>query len=433
MPSPLRLRARRHRVLASRSVAASLVSVAGLVRRPVRNPSGDEVGTVHDVVVRWDGREYPPVTGLVVRVARRLAFVAAAQIESVSHDHVRLRSARLDLADFERRDGEVVLVEDVLDRQLLDVDGVRVIRASDLYLAPVGSLFRLVGVDVSVGTLARRLGPRRWRTRPTPERVIDWAAIQPFGRPGSPIRLREGTGELHRLHAGELADLLEELGRNERQELLAALDPAAAADALEEMEPGERESLLRESNVDQAAALLAVMEPDDAADALRGLRTEERDELLLLMSEVKAHELRGLLRFEQHTAGGLMTTHVVTVGPDATVADVRDRLVAGEGGDIDAVAVTDASGRLVGDVDLFQLFVAEPPTTVTDLVAESRPVTVESHAAIAEVTERFIDGRRSSLLVVDDDLRPIGRILADDLIDALARRGRWPITRRGLS
>ena len=272
-----------------------------------------------------------------------------------------LQSARLDLADFERREGEVLLVEDVIDHQLVDVDGVRVIRAADLYVAKVGAMYRLVGVDVSMGTLLRRLGPTRWRTRPTPERVIDWAAIQPFGRPGSPIRLREGNRALHRLRPSELADLLEELGRRERQELLAALEPETAADALEEMDAEELESLLRESGEEQAAALLAVMEPDEAVDALRDLEEDERDQLLGMMPEEKAAELRKLLGYEERTAGGLMTSYLLIARRADTVADVRARLVddADHQADLPGVLVVDNDGRLVDDISLFELLVAD--------------------------------------------------------------------------
>ena len=133
-------------------------------------------------MARWsDGQTYPPVTGLVIRVGRRLAFVPASAIDRIAHAEVLLRSARLDLRDVVRRPGEVLLAKDVLDHQLVDVDGVQVIRAADLYLAEVLGRIRLVGADVSTSTLLRRLGPRRWRPLPTPDRVIDWAAIQPFG------------------------------------------------------------------------------------------------------------------------------------------------------------------------------------------------------------------------------------------------------------
>ncbi|HSS11189.1 MAG TPA: hypothetical protein VLL25_14985, partial [Acidimicrobiales bacterium] len=120
----------------SRAVRDSLISLAGILGGPVYNQAGDEIGTVVDVVARWDGDEpYPPVTGFVVHVGSRIAFVGIDAVHEVTHDRVQLRSARLDLRDFERRPGEVMLARDVIDHQLVDVDGVQVIRPADLYLA----------------------------------------------------------------------------------------------------------------------------------------------------------------------------------------------------------------------------------------------------------------------------------------------------------
>ncbi|HMC52822.1 MAG TPA: hypothetical protein VKI64_08690, partial [Acidimicrobiales bacterium] len=178
LPGAPRFRARRdersRRILATRAVREAIVSLAGLIGRPVCNQAGAEMGRLVDVVARMaEGDRYPPVTGLVVRVGRRAAFIDASAIERLSHGEIVLRTARLDLRDFERREGEVMLAKDVLDHQLVDVDGVKVVRASDLYLAEALGGFRLVGVDVSLQSLVRRLGPARWRTRPTPEKVID--------------------------------------------------------------------------------------------------------------------------------------------------------------------------------------------------------------------------------------------------------------------
>ena len=188
------LRARRERrarrLLAHRSMSKALVSAAGLVGRPVRDTDGDSVGRVVDLVARWDGLAYPPITGLVVRVGFRRAYVPVQHVAALAHDQVRLATATMDLRDFRRREGEVLLVRDVVDHQLVEVDGVRVIRASDLYVAELAGQYRLVGVDVGLGTLVRRLGPARWRSVPTPERVIDWGAVQPFGQPGRPLQLR---------------------------------------------------------------------------------------------------------------------------------------------------------------------------------------------------------------------------------------------------
>jgi CBS domain-containing protein len=433
LPTPSALRRRREhrsqRLLANRAVADALVSVAGLAGRTVRDRHGAEVGRLIDLVVRWQGEPYPPVTGLVVRVGRRTAYVPIEYVHDLSTGGVTLESTRLDLRDFERRAGEVVLNGDVVDHQLVDVDGVRVVRAADLYLARVGDDYRLVGVDVGFQTLLRRLGPPRWRKRPTPDRVIDWGAIQPFGTGGTgggvgppgPVRLHQPNQALRRLRPGELADLLEELGRDERQELLAQLEPETAADALEEMDADHLGALLRESPTEHAASLLVEMEPDEAVDALRDLEEDEVRELLGAMPAATADRLRALLLYREGSAGGVMTTNLVLVRPEQTVGEVRRilRAQAEHQADVDAVIIVDELGRVVHDLGLFELLVAAKDDVVIDVAGPPEPVTVSPEAPLDEVVERFIESRGSSVLVVDDDDRPVGRILADDLVDAL--------------
>ena len=424
------LRSRRRetrRILAARGVFDSIVSLAGLVGRPVENQAGQEIGTLVDVVARWsDGQTYPPVTGLVVRVGRRLAFVDAGAIDRLSRTEVQLRTARMDLRDMSRRPGEVMLARDVLDHQLVDVDGVQVIRAADLYLAEVIGRIRLVGVDVSPATVLRRLGPRRFRPLPTPDRVIDWAAIQPFGEqaPGrTEVRLRTSHEGLDRLRPGELADLLEDLRREERQELLAVLPPEEAADALEEMEPAELSRLLREGDPDHSALLVASMEPDEAVEALRDLPAETRTTLLSRMPAEAAAPLVALLGYPEDRAGGFMTTTLVVARSDEPVGAVADRLVAEKEHDvdIDAVAVVDAEGYLLADLPLLELLAAvrsDAEQPVSAILEPGDPMVVPPDARVADVASQLVEARRLSLVVVEDG-RPLGRILADDVLDAV--------------
>jgi hypothetical protein len=404
--------------------AGSLISVAGLVGRAVRNPVGGVVGRVRDVLARWSGATYPEVTGLVVRVGRRDAFVPAAAVASLAGPSVELRSARLDLADVQRRPGEVFLMADVVDHQLVDVDGRRVIRAADLYLAPMTPWLRLVGADVSAAALARRLGPSRWRQRRDPSRVIDWAAIQPFGRPGEPLRLREGNRAVDRLRPSELADLLEDLGRQQRHELLAALEPGTAADALEEMEPKELVTLLRAAPVEQAAALLAAMEPDGATEALRDLEGDLAETLLEQMPPPRAAALHELLGYGPGVAGGLMTSELSLVHLTDSVGEVRRRLrlEVDRAAEVDAVLVVDHMGRVVDDVRLLQILVADDHQTMAELVGPPLPAVVEADRPLHDVLVAFREARGSSVVVVDADDRPVGKIMADDLVDALAAR-----------
>jgi Mg/Co/Ni transporter MgtE len=332
----------------------------------------------------------------------------------------------MDLREFQRREGEVLLARDILDHQLVDTDEVQVIRAADLYLAQVGDQVRLVGVDVSLQTLLRRLGPKRFRWHPTPDRVIDWAAVESFGEdsPEEPaaMKLRTPSSALRRLRPAELADVLEGLGRSGRKELLASLDHDLAADALEEMEPDELTALLREMEPAQAAGLVAAMEPDEAAEALRELPEEEQAQLLAQMPLATQRELARLLGYAADEAGGVMTTVIACASPDATVEEVRKRLVklAKHQTEIDSVAVLDAEGRVIGDVSAFDLLVNKASKQLADLIdPENPPVTLRPDADLDTVATEMVESRRSSLLVVDDDGKPLGRILSDDLLDAL--------------
>jgi hypothetical protein len=163
-------------------------------------------------------------------------------------------------------------------------------------------------VDVSLPTLLRRLGPRRWQARPTPERVLDWQAVAPFAEHATDgpaqVQLRASRGALHRLRPADLADLLVDLGRAERQLLLHMLEPGAAADALEEMEPAELENLLREAEPGHATRLVEEMEPDEAVDALRDLHSGERERLLAHMPADRAAHLRRLLAYPTQASRG---------------------------------------------------------------------------------------------------------------------------------
>src|SRR6202453_4871194 len=438
-PSLSALRARyEHRVerlTALRHVRGELVSLAGLIGKPVINQAGQQIGRVADVVARWDSDQpYPPATGVIVRVGRRRAWVPADAVEEFGRDRIRLRTARLDLREVARRPGEAELARDVIDHQLVDTDGARVIRASDLYLARVAGVVQLVGVDVGFNSLLRRLGPKRFRSRPTPEKVIDWASITSFGSqhgPGGTLQASERG--LQRLRPGELADLLEDLGRTERRDLLAQLTPAQAADALEEMQEEELVQLLRESDTAEAAALLARMEPDEAADGLREFEPDEQTRLLAAMPGDARDRVSTLLGYAERSAGGIMTTLLVVASPAETIAQVRDRLRANREHDEDlaGVIVLGDDGQLLDDVTMTELFLAAADATVDSLVGPPCPVTVTPDAGLDEIAERLVEGRHSSVVVVDEEERPLGRILVDDVLDMLVPdRSRFRFPRR---
>ena len=401
-----------------------LISVAGLIGQDVINQEGQFVGTVVDLVFRWDTREpYPPLTGIIVRVSRRMVFIRANKVARVLPTKVELATAKVDLREFEPREGEVRLGDEVLDHQLIDVDGVRVVRASDLYVATVSSQVRLVGVDVSFRSILRRLGPRRLWTRPTPELVIDWATIQSFGGQETNrhnLKIGAHHRELRKLRPGELADLLEDLGRDERQEILSALPKEEAADILEEMEPKEVETVLRESSKPDAGTFLSNMEPDEAADALRSVDENLRNDLLEHMTIDSAARVKKVLSYDEASAGGFMNTALFRADSSETVTQVQTRLLT-SGIDLKEVEsiVVETDGKFIYDLAVVDLLIANARAKISSLITPPETITVSPSAIIDEVATLLVESRRTSILVVDENSKALGRIFADDIVDAL--------------
>ena len=201
------------------------------------------------------------------------------------------------------------------------------------------------------------------------------------------------------------------------------------------MEPRNLHLLLQDMPEDQAARLLAMMEPDEAVDALRDLSEDERVSLLLQMPRARAAELRGLLTYPEGVAGGIMTTKIVVLTLDETIRDARAKVRSRRREeDVDGLVVIDGQGRLIDDLSLIDVLDNDSDTLIAAVVGPPYPGTVLPDADLDDVVEQLIANRGASLVVVDLEHRPIGRILADDVVDALVStddQRRWPWQSRG--
>ncbi len=408
-------------VLARKTIRNSLVSVAGLIGRPVRDESGAYIGKLVDIVVRHGEETYPPVSGLIVRVGQRKSFINGARISTLTHDEIRLSSLKINLEEFKRREGESLLDADVLDHQIVDVNGLRVVRSSDLYLAPLDKEIRVVGVDISFRSFIRRIFPGSLSRRPTPEHVVDWASVASLADGTGVVRTSGSRSVLSQLRPADLADLIEDLAGREQGALIELLDPELAADALEEMEDEELQGLLRGISSERAADLIARMEPDESAEILRDLDDEHRESILNSMDASVASGLRDLVSFDEALAGGIMTTHVLITHETDTVASALKLLVENKARDTsDGIVVVDAKGRLLDHIQTLELVAAKPSSLLSTLIGPPYPTAVGIETPLKDVIEEFGNNRGSSIIVTDEKKKPVGRILADDLVDALA-------------
>lgn len=410
-------------VLTRKSIRDSLVSVAGLIGRPVRDDDGRDLGKLVDIVVRHGEEMYPAVTGLIVKVGQRTSFIDGARISKLTKDEIRLSSTTVNLKEYTRRAGESLLDADVIDHQIVDVNGLRVVRSADLYLAPLDKEIRLVAVDVSFVSFLRRVFPGAVRRRPTPDRVVDWATVASLTDGTGQVRTSGPRSALSRLRPADLADLIEDLVGREQGALIEMLDPDLAADVLEEMEDEDLQGLLRGLSAERAAELLSRMEPDESAEVLRDLDNEHRESILGAMSTETSKSLRELVSFDETLAGGIMTTHSVICRESDTVAKALAHLVQNRERDIsDGVVVVDAKGKLLDHIQMIELVSAKSTLHLKDLIGPPLPTSVSLDTPLDEVIEEFSNNRGSSIVVVDENNKPVGRIMADDLVDALVAR-----------
>jgi sporulation protein YlmC with PRC-barrel domain len=187
-----RLERREREKVAARELEGSLLSLASLIGRSVKDPDGHSIGELRDVIVNWSEHDaYPPMTAVVVRTGKRDVMISARWLEVSAPSSVELRATKAYARSVARRSGDIALAHDVLDHQVVDSAGTQVVRPADVYLAAVHDRVELVGIEVGPRALVRRLGPRRLRGRIRPQRVIDWGSIDGFvARPGELTRSR---------------------------------------------------------------------------------------------------------------------------------------------------------------------------------------------------------------------------------------------------
>jgi CBS domain-containing protein len=395
----------------------SLVTGGGLA-----DADGRKLGRVEDLVVRL-AEDYPPITGAVAKVAGRLVFVPAEQIGAVEHGRITLTKARLDLKPFERRDGELLLREDLLDRQLINVEGVRIVRANEIEIARIEGWWRVVGIDVGPHGLLRRLLPRALAPRAVGvSDFLDWASLEPFTGHIPTIQLSVPHPKLARLHPAELADLVEAAPHGQGEEIIAAVqhDPEREADLFEELGDEHQLEFAEDRDDREVADLMARMETDDAADLLSQFDDERRGRILGHLPRVQQRRLRALLGYEPLTAGGLMSPEFVAVYTQATQAEALDRVrrAAGPSDALQWVFAINTHRRYRGAVSLPDLVRAGADATIADLVGHSRSVT--AGAGLDEIVRAMTDYDLTVIPVVDDDERPIGIITVDDVLELIA-------------
>jgi magnesium transporter len=388
--------------------------------------AGAPIGKISDLVVAKPDAVFPQIDGLIIKTPGGLRF---APIETVSdidpNGNVTLSMEPTQAAPPAQE--ELRLVADLLDKQIVDVDGRKVVRINDIEVANTGGRLRVVAADVSLAGLLRRLGLRsfgkRWLSRSggVPRSMIAWDSVAPIRDVNpSQVHLSVKQSRLARLHPSELAEIIGELSSREALAVVGQLDDETAADAFEHLDTETRKNLIDDIGTERAADIIEEMDADDAADLLSELPQEQQTELLAEMNAYTAGELRELVKYPEDSAGGMMTTDYVWIFPhrttEATIRKIREIAPASEF--IYYLYVLDKEDRLLGVLSLRTLLLALP-TAFIDRIMQTDMVTVAPDTPAVDVASTIAKYDLLAVPVVDDTGKMLGIVTVDDAIDAI--------------
>jgi CBS domain-containing protein len=407
--------------------APPILHLSTVVGSPLRDSDGERLGRVEDLIVRLGGAGYPPITGVLVSVAGRTSFLGADRVSDLGTTGVVLRKAKLDLRRFERRPEEVLLKRDLLDRQLINVQGARLVRANEIELALVGGSWRVVGVDTGPRGGLRRLLPKGLGAHIATGEFLDWAGVEPFVGHVPTVRLRVPHPKLAKLHPAQIADLVEAASRHEGEEIIQAVgddDRELEADVFEELDDHHQREFLEDRPDAQVAAILARMAPDDAADIVGELDEDRREPLLGLLPVSHRVKVRALLGYEPDEAGGLMSPDFVLLRGSTSAGDALDAVrrseIAAEL--LTMIFVSSSDGSLEGSVPVTALMRADAGRRLDTLVKHETPRLLPD-ASFEELARLMADYNLTSIPVADEQSQMVGVVTVDDVLAAMLPRG----------
>ncbi|TMG36097.1 MAG: magnesium transporter [Chloroflexi bacterium] len=410
-----------------------MIFLSDFVNAEVVDLRQHRVGRVRDLIVVMSD-PFPRVTGVVLKNNPRVRSIDWGVVRSWDNKELSLKVEAQDLQPHTRTDTELWLSRQVLDKQIVDMDGRRVVRVNDLQLSQVDGSMLLVGVDIGSRGLMRRIGleglGRRVIAslgRDWPHKLISWEAVDPVKSDVNSVKLRIAHTKLAKLHPADIAEIVHELSPDDRSAVFAALDDEKAADTLEEIQDEQMQaSILERLDVERASDILEAMSPDEAADLLADLPKERAQQLLQKMEEDEAEDVEELLAYRGDTAGGLMTTEYVGVLHTLTAAQAIDRLreLEPDAESVYYVYVVDEEEHLLGVLSLRDLIVAKPETPIRDFMIKN-VIAVRVDAGPREVAEVTSKYNLLAVPVVDEHNRLQGIVTVDDVMERVmpARAG----------
>ncbi|MCK4223647.1 MAG: magnesium transporter [candidate division Zixibacteria bacterium] len=408
------------------------VFLSEILNRRVIDSEGKIIGQVVDLRVKL-GEIFPPVVSVRVRQKgkRKITSFPWRVVASINGNEIKLKQdAESQRVDIDVQEGEILLRDEILDKQVVDTFGAKVERVNDFHLLLAEGQLRVVHVDFGIRGILRRLGWIKYVDALTnwlfayqiPKKLLSWKYIQPLSHDPrkKALKLNVTHRKLSEIHPPDLADILEELDRHERSYVFKSLDLETQADTLEEADDQTRISLIEELSKERASDILEEMEPDEAVDLLQDLPDEKKQELIKGLEEDKREELEELLEFEEETAGGIMTTDYISCLEADSVEKVMGIFKQSDNplDNTSYIYVTDEREKLLGVVTLRDLILNSPEVKVGSFMKRD-VIKLRVDDSLKQVAEIFTKYKFLTIPVVDQQNRIEGIITLRDGVEAI--------------
>ncbi|OGW33624.1 MAG: hypothetical protein A2X59_13120 [Nitrospirae bacterium GWC2_42_7] len=400
-----------------------------IIKKHVLDPKGEELGRVRDLVI-VKGDPLPVIIALIIEKKNKLFYLAWTDLNIFNKKIISSSVYSDSLLIYEFKEDDLLIVRDILDKQIVDANGAKVVRVNDIKLEGYHDKAVLVAVDVGMRGILRRLGIERGGEdlmrlfkKHLPFSLISWNYIQPLHPKLSSIALTVPRQMVSELHPADLAEIISQVSHKEGASFFKDLDVETAAEALSELEPDVQADIITAMDSERAADIIEEMPPDDAADILSDLSAEKAQEILENIEKEEAEDIQELLGHEEDTAGGLMTNDYISYSPEMTVKEATERFKrdAREVETVYYIFVIDKDEKLIGITSLREMLLAESDCLLADIM-ETNLKTVspgEDEMVVAEVVSKY---NLLAIPVVDENGYMHGIITVDDIIDVLLPR-----------
>ena len=400
--------------------------VSEILKKPVLDPKGEEIGKLKDLVI-VKGEPLPKVSALIIEKKNKIFKLPWTDLNIFNKRIISANVYGETLQPYELNEKDLILVRDILDKQIVDANGAKVVRVNDVKLQGYNSEAVLIAVDVGARGIMRRLGVERGGEdlmklfkKHLPYNLISWNYIQPLEPKLTKISLTVPRQMVSELHPADIAEIISQVSHKEGASFFKGLDVETAAGALSELQPDVQAAIITGMETEKAADIIEEMPPDEAADVLSDLPMDKAKEILESIEKEEAEDIQELLSHEEDTAGGLMINEFIAYLPETKVKDavMKFRRDAEEVETVYYIYVIEANEKLIGAVSLRDLLLADPDARLTDIM-ETKLKTVTPDTDEMEVAEIISKYNLVALPVVDTEGFLLGIVTIDDVIDRI--------------